>query len=301
MKKIKQLFFVLALSLFFGCSSDSETETPYQQTLNLSVNGVVNEGFNFYAVRYEDDIIIHATGYQPFDISFDAAGHLGNIKLELGVGSGNEQISRNYYTHTDFNSQYFDFNLISIDPLTNRIKGNFSGILYADPFDLNSEGKYVSGDFEMNYIDMAPGVTGLKNKAKINGNNWSRTSSYFIKDIPNDNTFITQNNRSDDAYKIMIKFKPSEIAIGTYNYTPLDNTNLVQVARFDPVTETYINYDCSGTLTITGKEMALSYTPIIFVLSGNYNFTAVNPLDPTDIIYVTEGVFKINCYRSLNP
>lgn len=60
------------------------------------------------------------------------------------------------------------------------IKINFDGEMYSDPNSLQSEGKYVSGRIVADYIEVIPSILGLKNTAKINGQNWIRTNSVQV-------------------------------------------------------------------------------------------------------------------------
>lgn len=59
----------------------------------------------------------------------------------------------------------------------------------------------------------------------------------------------------------------------------------IQIARFDTLTKTYKNYDCSGVLEIIN---------IWTCIEGTYSFTAINLSDPNDIINIENGKFKLD-------
>ncbi len=290
MKKINVLIVSLLCVLTIGCSSDAEEAAVAAESFHMFVNGEDIQSFyrNSDPFTYKSESEVGLDDRNFYHLSLDKNGRFGNFRIKLRVGPGD--LDRTFYSHTDYSSNYFTFNLISIDENTHRIKGSFSGYVYADPFDLNSESKYVNGDFDQNYENIVPAIIGLGNHAKINGNEWKSTNLYKTKITPDNNNYITYHYVYDDAYKVMLKFNPSTIGIGTHDFAPDTDNNLIQLAKFDTITASYVNYNCTGTLNITQKE---SLGQEKFILSGTYTFTAVNPQDPSDVIQVTDGAIKL--------
>ncbi len=285
MKNLK-LFVFICFSLFFvACStSSSDAITPVEDSFvpqfEIKINGVTtNYYLNTNIYKFENTFNI---GYYPSTLlSFDKSGKFGNFCIELPTSNNN--ITRKYYSFKGFSSHYFNLNIESVDEVNKRVKGTFSGYIYADPLDLNSETKFVSGSFYQKYEELIPVIFGLKNSAKINGNDWFSVNKYATRSTSDYNK-ITQHDLYDDEYKIMVSYDLINTTVGTYNFTNSDLTNKIQLAKFDVQTGTFINYNCTGILNITYK-----YNKIV---EGTYNFTAINPVT-NEIVPVTNGNFKL--------
>ncbi|HMI08175.1 MAG TPA: hypothetical protein VK528_11550 [Flavobacterium sp.] len=294
MKNTLSILFCIILATVAGCSSNDDdpvtvpvVETP--SVFKMDVNGVEKYNISSAVVfKTENTILIKLSNTNR--ISFDASGQFGFFKLDLDLPSPGQ--TSLFYSFREFSSNYFDFNLEQIDEVHKRIKGTYSGYLYANEANLNSEIKYVSGYFDLAYRDLVPTVSGLKNHARINGNDWNRTNKYSIQAADGIGTHVIQHDLSDGEYKIMVNYDLTHTPVGTYNFIPADATNKIQLAKFDTVTNTYINYNCTGTLVITKREGD--------IFGGTYQFTAVNPNNPADVIQVTDGDFKLVYYYQSN-
>jgi hypothetical protein len=51
----------------------------------------------------------------------------------------------------------------------------------------------------------------------------------------------------------------------------------------------YTIYNCTGTMTLSSVE---PFNITAEMLTGTFSFTAVNPTDSSDVIQVTDGIFK---------
>jgi hypothetical protein len=276
MKYFKHFTFITLFVVLTSCSSDKETVTDDNSNqFELFINGVLVSSQIGESV-FKTEGTINLGG-----LSFNTSGQFGYFSLDLITGSPNA--TSQFYSFRGYSSNYFDFNLESIDEVKKRVKGTFSGYVYANPFDINSEKKFVSGSFNTKYKDVLPAITNLRNKAKINGNQWTSSNKYLTREVTNYNQ-ITQHDLSDDPFKIMIKYDFGTITEGTYNFINSNISNKIQLAKFDILTQTFVSYDCAGTLNITDKTE--------IVITGNYNFTAIHPITG-EIITVSEGDFRL--------
>ena len=154
--------------------------------------------------------------------------------------------------------------------------------MYSNPNSLQSEGKYVSGRIVADYIEVIPSIFGLKNKAKINGQDWIRTNSVQVNSgITNYSNRCIQNEYNDKEYRIKIYYEVGTTVAGTYNFTSTDPIHKVEISKYDLLSNSYINYDCTGQLKIMytfGRQ-----------INGEYSFKGINPNDNNDIITVTNG------------
>lgn len=295
MNFLKHLVGFSLLLAVVGCSTSSstqetpippveETPTPAASVFHLFVNGTLKEGSGIKLATKTENLILIKTYYG--NISFDKNGHFGYYNLDLKTNTVTQ--TSLFYSYFNYSSNFFNFNFIQLDEVNKRVKGTFSGYVYANTSNLNSEQKFINGDFDVRYEDVVPTVVGVKNQAKINGNPWSRTNKHIVRNS-NTNYYITQHDVSDNEYEIKVNYDWASIALGNYSYSATAVTNCVQLAKYDVATSALVNYNCVGTLVITQKEGN--------IISGTYSFTATNPSNPSDVIQVTEGSFKQVIYN----
>lgn len=288
MKKIKNIVLLVIVVTFFSCSSNdtvAEVETP--SVLKLYING--EEQYTDYGEIYkiEDKMVIKLG--QIHKCEFDVSGRFAFFRIKVpAMGSTPEKT----YSSFKYNSsQNFTLNIESIDEVNKRIKGSFAGYVYFNPTNLNSEKKFINGEFDFKYKDLVPTVFGLKNRAKINGNEWVKLvgepshiqySTYYQvthRDYSDDEYIITLN------YQLMNGISNAPNAIGVYNFTSTGITNNMRIAKYDTVTGTLINYNTTGSFEITNYADR--------IITGNYSFSGVNPNNPSDVLQVTDGEFKL--------
>lgn len=283
--KIINFFFLVVVIMLTGCSennSENIVETPATE-FAFSVNGTpIEQTFTHASKKSHIMHIGTDRDDTPFSISFDEDGHFGKIIFRYYEFDGS---FKTFSTFRDFSSNYFNFQLISFDEVNKRVKGNFSGNIYYDPSDLNSEAKYISGSFNLPYEDYIPPVANIINQATINNVDWRSTNQYQTRYVGEDYHNIALHEVNDDAYKIMIFFNDSETLPGVYNFSSSDLINKVEFAQYNISTSSYTVYNCTGTLSITKKWGSL--------IQGTYHFTGFNPSDPSDVITVENGNFKL--------
>lgn len=283
MKKITQIIAFLSISLFVAsCSSDGDGDggsSGGPNNSNFKLNGTTIALTDVGAQKSENTLFIYATTEDETDIEllFNKFGNLERITVATM-----EPNYTDYYNYKHFNSNYFDFNLISINENTKRVKVSFSGKLYEESDDLNSESITVSGSFEVNYVDVEPLDAGFGTFCKIGGNNWYSTDGW-------DEGWFNVNKKviSDNEDMLTFRFEEASIPVGNYVFTPT-SANRVTLSKFDTTTKTYVDYDCTGSFNIQSNLSGLNFRTI----EGTFSFTAVHPTNSSQTIQVTNGTFK---------
>lgn len=286
--------FVVVLAIFCSsCSSDSSStpdDTPTHDYFKMTVDGTeinfnttpnIND-YNTVAYSHEGDKITAiinsgffagSTYWNRYDLTFDKLGNFLSFKRN----------TNGYSNYIYYPAHYFTFNVISRDEVNKRIKISFSGRIYVDKTNLNSESNEISGEFETSYGTDFTGDFNLGSSvpqycnAKFNGTPWyAKFEGYY--------SIFT----AEDAYKIVTHFDINA-APGSYNVTPGSTTNYIRFLKFNTTTLTYDNYDVTGVLAHSYREFhgANQYSYI-----GTFSFTAVNPNNPSDVIQVTDGTFR---------
>lgn len=259
-----------------AASDDNNPPVVFQDSISLKVNGEPLDTYVHDVWKTERAFEI-VGGH--IHVDFDESGKLARFAYEHQYPTG---ITRMFYNIRNYADNYFNFQM-TFDPATRRVSGWFSGYVYANPDDFSSEGKFVEGTFDQGYELLFPTVSNQHNTAKISGNPWISIYNYQENSVPGVTNSYRKNFYSGDPYRISILHK-ADVAWGTYNFTPSTAVNTVRLSRFDTQTQSYIDYNCTGTFTVTQNEAN--------IYSGTYQFTAVNPANPSDVIPVTEGSFK---------
>lgn len=288
MKISHNLFLVGFMIFLVSCSRNDDHELEAEpNSAEIFINGelVSNNYFDnkiFYKVEDEfyviDDLQINKI------ISFNKNKQFGSFRWNYyNTQTGTYKM---FYSYNPYSSNFFNLDVEEIDEINKKIKINFHGEMYGDPNSLQSEGKYVSGRIVTNYIEVIPSVFGLKNTSVINGQNWIRSNS--VQENNGVSGYLDrciQNEYNDREYRIRIYYEMGTTNIGTYNFTPTDQINKVDISKYDLQTNSYINFNCTGQLKILNTFQTQ--------IKGEYSFTAVNPNDSSDIVTVNNGEFKI--------
>lgn len=281
--------------MLFGCSTNSNNENSVETpiaTFQFIVNGELFEGG--FTTAYKKSHTIHLgtdRSDTTFLISFDENGHFGKIlyTYQEPISGTNKKFS----SYRDYSSNHFNFQLLTFDAESKRVKVNFYGYIYIDPTNLDSESKFISGNFDLPYKEYVPPVANIINEANINGVYWRATNNYQSRDITNFHNIIL-NSMNDETYKLMISFRDelgNRTLPGVYNFSNTDVVKKVQIAKYNPATMSYTYYNCSGTLIFNNIWN--------YCTQGTYNFIGVNPSDSSDIITVENGNFKLE-YNPFN-
>lgn len=282
MKKIKFLIILFISSILFSCSSNNDTNlTGNLNSFNCKLNSQTISIKSLNATRSENNFEVLAEGAdgKSIFVSFDNLGHINRITIVSGYGLSWQN---NFY---DFSANYFNLQIVSIDEVNRKVKVNFSGKVYNDDFDIASDFSNIEGNFNVNYTNVPVEIPGLGVTAKLNGVEWRSIKSTQSSSGSFEN--LSLENNSDDMYKVSILMDSNTTSIGTYSFNDASSTNKVVLSKYNTVTNEYIDYICTGTFVLSQKQNNINYV----LISGTYNFTAVNPIDNTQI-QVTDGVFK---------
>lgn len=306
MKKIIA-FLLFSILLCSSCANDtasSPVTNPVNQPIQtnseyfrINVGGIqlplairnsseLNSG---YMIKDSDDLY-HLSAIIGFGFYSDQNHRLEIIFDKNGKIIKAEQVSQDFFgtleykNYQNFPSNYFQINVVSLDEANMRIKLTFTGNLYLNSLDFNSEALTISGDLDMKYT-MNQGasigilVNGIEQYCSANFNNvlWKARceNQYSAFTAP-------------DPYKLEIHFA-SSATIGSYNFNPTSSDNYVKFSKFNTLTLSYDYYNTTGIVSYTYREFhgASKYSFI-----GTFNFTAVNPNNSSDIIQVTDGKFR---------
>jgi hypothetical protein len=283
MRKITQIIAFLSISIFVAsCSSDGDGDgggSGGSNSSNFKFNGTNIPLTTVEAQKSENSIFIYASSDDETEIEL-LFNKFGNLE-RISVVSMNPNYSE-YFNYKHFNSNYFDFNLISINENTKRVKVSFSGKLYEEDDDLTSDSITITGSFEVNYVDVVPFYAGIGTSCKIGGSNWYDTDSW-------DEGFFDVQKKviSDDEHMLTFKFEQTTIPVGNYTFSPT-SANRVYLSKFDTTTKTYIHYNCTGSFKVDSNLSATNFR----IIEGTFSFTAVNPSNSSQEIQVTNGTFK---------
>ncbi|MBS1535943.1 MAG: hypothetical protein JST78_12780 [Bacteroidetes bacterium] len=280
--KIRHLFILIVSAvLLFSCtpeSSFSTSTTSSNNTGNFSIGGVAATSPTTTAKITENLILVNlkTSDNHQLDVEFNTNGNLASATLVTADGT----IYKNYKFYA---ANYFTFHLDSYNESSRRVKVSFSGKLYLNNENLSSEFKNISGSFEATCRNIAPLVGGLEIKCKINNNQWYQTNAWY------DGSNATYRWVSDNEYLIITTVNSTSV-IGEYTFSP-GSSNKFELAKFDTNDLQYKVYNCTGSYSVTGNQV---YNEFLGqnIVTGTYNFTAVNPANPSEQITVSDGVFK---------
>ena len=283
------MIFALVLN---ACSSSSDpapapTTTPVNtaEYFNYKIDGETISVPQWLAERRENTIEIVGQGSngKTIYLNFNSYGNIGDVSAYSLTPGSTIPIRDAQQYHTN---QSFNFNLVAIDDINKIVKVTFSGKVYEDGYDLTSPFVLVEGDFQVKYTQLAPAVAGLAVNAKIAGNDWYSTKGDLTGGL-GPNSDLTLYFYNGGVYKIGITINRSASIIGTYSYNTTSAVNKVVLSKYNTTTRDYDNYNCSGSFTISGKQVLITNT----IITGTYSFTAVDPATSTPIT-VSNGTFK---------
>jgi hypothetical protein len=273
--KILKFISIFILAGLTSCSSESSGESSV--TNALTVNGTAVTLGTVIAQKSEETLFVSASASDgsSIQIGFNKYGNLESVIYD-------DPSFNSYYNYQYFKSNYFNFDLVSLNESNNSVKISYSGTLYTNENDLESNSIAISGSFNVNYINQTPLVEGLGLSCKISGQNWYETDSW-------DNGFSNVDRKfiSDDDKMIIMNLTDQTIETGTYTFDN-SSSNKMNLAKFNTSTREYENYTSSGTLTITSNTVV---SGVVRIIEGTFSFTATNG---SNTVEVTNGTFKTN-------
>ena len=281
MKKILKVLLLLGFTLYLtSCSSDDNNINTVEPVNLLKINDINVPVTIARAIKTDNLINIEVTGafgsiyfyINPSGKMYDATGE---------INSANEGVIFENFENNP--SIEFDFNLLEFDPITKKIKGKFTGKLYSDRNDLNSESSKWDGFFNITYVEnVIPGnSSNLLTTAKIGTLDWVGTSFSYS---PNNfqNTYGLKI-KSNDAHFMNIVIPFYNRIIGNYTFNSSSQVYKVFFYKYDSTLNELVEYSTSGNINFTDINS--------YFVQGTFNFIATHPTNGTTI-NVTNGVFK---------
>lgn len=284
MNKFKLFAFLLVSITITSCSSDGGGSSV-TDSFTYKANGVDIPVPIITAIRHEDfiEILAQNSDGRSMYLFFNKYGQLSRASsTAVSTDPFNNKNSA-----VDFSLNNFNLELVELDESNKIVKVNYSGKLFDDEYDLaNSPFTNVEGSATVHYTETAPAIPGLSITATIGGTSWRAVKSSLTNNGAIQNVVIDEN--SDDAYKISIYLDQTNTTTGTYTFSGTSGNNKVTLSKYDPVTNTYIDYTCSGAFALNQKDTdGLGNT----LISGTFTFSAV-PSGGGATIQVTNGDFK---------
>lgn len=297
MKKIVLLICLLGM---FSCSSDSDNVIPQPvvtpptqdfliidgQAVNISGVSDYYVNDNHYQVQVGNDAyFVH--------IYFSKYGNLMSINVASGSGWG----TINWGNFAYYNAHYFDFEMSPIDPNTGNCTIDFSGTLYRDKYDLNSDTKTINGHISITAPTPSTSLGWSPNKgihANADGDHWF-TDEPLHQTFESGTDFTDVYFVSDDQYRLVFNLSGTQTVNGTYAFAPATAHHCIKVEKFNTQTLQYESWSTTGTMQVTDKLEAFQG---VFYLNGNFSLTAANPNDPGETVHFSNGVFNGLRYNS---
>ena len=284
MKTLKNALFVMFVALMASCSSDDSDpvdNTPgnEEQSFEYSLNGQ-DIPMTIYGGYISGEMIFVSAGAadgRSIQLTFNVFGDIATATSFSTQGNVNS-----YMNHYFFKENYFDFEMVSLD--NNQVKANFSGKLYDDQYDLDSDFVTVEGSFVIDLTNTPPPIDGLTVSATVNGKAW-----HEVEGGTTSGSSYSLFSNSDNEYSFSFLIDPGTIAIGNNTFNANSEVNKVVVYKYN----TALGYEeelvsNNGTFNITSKTTVGNFT----VIEGTFTVNAEHPETGADVT-VTNGQFKI--------
>lgn len=286
MKVLKTISALVLLLFIISCSSDGSDsdEISNKDSFNYKYE---NESVNinsWQAVKSENTIAISGTGDagEVVFFQFNVFGNLSSVTVLTGE-TDDVGFQKSYYSYEYFKSNYFNFDLVGIDEANKRVSVKFSGDLYEEEYDIDSESRNIEGSFNVKYTEVTPQISGLEVSAKINGDSWYSTSTFLS--AGSSTSPLSLIHYSDDENFISYTIYPNEVNTGTYQFDQNSTVYKIDFSQYDPITNDFINYETTGVFTIDEYNVGFGISQI----KGTFSLIAKNE---DEVITITEG--KIN-------
>lgn len=285
MTKIKFIAFILFSAIFASCSSGDDTN---ENTENPSATGSFDFVYNnetkkvnsWEAKKMDDYMQVKGLTSDGIVVNFvfNVYGNLYGANT-FGASAGSSVIT--HETSEVFTSNTFTFTLEELNTANKTVKVKFSGKMYIDGYDTESDFIAVSGSFNVPYVNATPDIPGLGTSAKFNGVSWHGMA--LDSSITWSTQITTLNVQNDGEYSLGIVFPKGDLKTGTFSFTGNDFSNGISLEKVDVSTGEFVEYNVAGTITYT--TVADNY------VEGTFSLTATHPDNDSKIV-ITEGKFK---------
>lgn len=294
MKTALRYLIISFLLVLISCSSDKEPIIYYNKINCNGIQVLDASAENLETSKTEDFIKVGCDYYTESPAEFHRVILIFDKYGNLGFASDVNVSTNSAFGNFAYNSaEHFNFQLEEFDEAKGTVKGNYSGKLYSDPKDLNSDFINLEGSFYLKVFEQSNGeVTRPLLNLKMNNIDWRPTRQLDYQ-FPYEGTpdgRVTQFV-SDDPFKLVIGY----LLDNQEQMHSFDNTNtdfFVRLGKYNPVTNQFDYYTTSlGTINITDA----GYGPFSggYLCKGTFSLTATNPIVPFDTITITDGNFNI--------
>lgn len=292
MKVLYRIASVFLILVSNSCSNSSDNKVAEVDVFEFAYNDVnlsltnPSQLFDGGVSRtYDRDrglftLHLHTTADVLIDIYFDKKGQLVDVTMFYWASG----VAITYSPYKNFASNYFNFQITDFDDVNNRIKGNFSGKLFRNNLDLNSEYIEVNCnfnlacDFDLIYNCSCDGLLeGLGMNANINNQDFKSTRDY-------NGEFFNVG-----PYKIEVNAQGALNLNEVYNFLPSSLNHYVRLYKFNTTTLQYDVFDSTGSVVFTSY---LGNCCNSVVIKANFNFTAINPNNSSEVLNITNGKCK---------
>ncbi|HSD09030.1 hypothetical protein [Flavobacterium sp.] len=287
MTKIKFIAFILFTALITSCSSD-ENNSDNASTVgsfDFVYNNETKKISSWEAIKMDDFIEVSGQTTDGIGIDFKFNTY-GNLFQGFTHGVSALSTVPMHEVSEIFTANTFTFTIIELNTANKTVKVKFSGKLYDDGYDFESN--YitnpsnfitVSGAFDVSYSNLIPNIAGLGTFAKIDGKDWHAMS--FGSTTSLSQTILNVEN--DGEYNLGIVFPRGDLKTGTFPFSSNNFANRISVEKFDLATHEFIDYNVAGTVTYT--------TVNDYYVEGTFSLVATHPVNGSKIV-ITEGKFK---------
>ena len=284
MAKIKFIVLVLFTALIASCSSgDDDNDNTNIPSTDGSFDFVYNKKIkkvNSWEAKKMDDYM-QVKGITSDGIGFNFVFNVyGNLYQAITFGTSAGSSVTDHETSEIFTSNTFTFTLEELNTANKKVKVKFSGKMYTDGYDVESDFIVVSGSFDIPYSNLTPDIPGLGTSAKFDGTDWHGMA---FDSSTTGSQITTLNVQNDGEYSLGIVFPKGDLKTGTFPFTGNDFPNRFSLEKFDVSTDEFIDYNVSGTITYT--TVGNNY------VEGTFSLTATHPENDSKIV-ITEGKFK---------
>lgn len=299
---MKKIIFLITLCFAFSCSKDDDSNkgeisatSQDKEYAIVKINGFqgseslvkslwvtkTKDVFNFYST--------FGTGNEWHEINLDFTAD--NELLSAFKETHSRKMESEYKNYKNYPSNYFEVKILSLDEINKKIKVKAKGRLYSSDTDLNSDFIDLEVELYMSYTEKTYSNSNyiLPNdyhveeyfNAKFNSVLWTaRQNKYYYG-----YTTLT----STDPYRIDIRFDKKS-AEGDYYFNSSSTDNYVKFYKFNVETLVFDQYDVEGTLSCSYREYHGGYT---YSYIGKLDLKAVNKSNPSDVVTVSDGIFRV--------
>lgn len=284
MPRIKFIAFILFTALISSCSSDENNDDKNDESqstetyFNFTYDNQVKKVKSWQANKQGDFIEVLGSSDEgvAIDFKFNIYGNLYEAITNPTTLTSNFpflQASENFTANT------FTFTLENYNSTDKTVQVKFSGKVYEDAYDYESDFITVSGSFKVTYKEITPELEGQGTFAKIDGKDWH--GMVMSGSIENQESKILYAE-NDSEYTFEIVYPDYDAKTGTFAFTS-NSANRISFQKYDATTHEYIDYEVSGTVNYTTMTNS--------VVAGTFSLTATHPETKAKIV-ITAGTFK---------